>query len=259
MKLKTGLVLSGGGARGVAHVGVLKALDELGVEIDCISGTSAGALVGALYAHGLKPDAILELIKRVGFFKSVRPAWALTGIFNMDGLKELLQKNIPGNSFQRLSIPLTVAATDIRKGKIQYFSEGELIPAILASCSIPAIFNPVNFNSNLYVDGGLMDNLPVKPIRNQCDFIIGSHCNHISPDVDVANMKSVIERSLLVAIYSNTEVSRGMCDVFIEPPRMDRFSSLDLSKTQTQEIFDFSYRFTIQNFLPHHFKKSTAA
>jgi NTE family protein len=257
MKMKTGLVLSGGGARGVAHIGVLKALDELGVVIDCISGTSAGALVGALYAQGHKPDEIVRLIKHVGLFNSVRPAWARTGLLNMDGMKEFLQKNIPVNNFTDLKIPLTVAATDIRKGQIKYFSEGELIPAIVASCSIPGLFNPISFNGNLYVDGGLADNLPVKPIRKQCDFIIGSHCNQISADVDVTNIKLVIERSLLVAIHSNTEISRGMCDVCIEPPRMDRFSSLDLSKVQ--EIFEFSYRFTIQNFLPHHFQKSTAA
>jgi len=255
--MKTGLVLSGGGARGVAHLGVLRALDELGVAIDYISGTSAGAMVGALYSQGHKPDAIFKLVKGVSFLNSVRPAWARTGLLTMEGIKEILQKNIPINNFDSLRIPLTVAATDIRKGQIYYFSEGELISAVLASCSVPAIFNPVIMNGNLYVDGGLIDNLPVKPIRNQCDFIIGSHCNHISPDVDVANMKSVIERSLLVAIHSNTEISRNMCDVFIEPPRMDRFSSMDFSKAQ--EMYDFSYRFTIQNFLPHHFQKNTAA
>jgi NTE family protein len=166
-------------------------------------------------------------------------------------------KSIPENDFAKLKIQLTIAATDIRKGKIRYFSEGELIPAIVSSCSIPAIFNPVSLEGNLYVDGGLLDNLPVKPIRSECDFIVGSHCNHISPDFDVKNIKLVVERSLLISIYANTEVSRGMCDVFIEPPRMDRFSSLDLSKAQ--EIFEFSYRFTKQNFLPHHFEKSQAA
>jgi len=255
--MRTGIVLSGGGSRGVAHLGILKALDELGVTFDCISGTSIGALVGALYAQGLKPDRILELVKSVGLFNSVRPAWAKTGLLNMDGIKELLHKCIPVNNFNNLAIPLTVAATDIRRGQIHYFSEGELIQTVVASCSIPALFNPVSLNGNLYVDGGLVDNLPVKPIRKLCDFIIGSHCNHISNDVDVTNIKLVIERSLLVAIHSNTEISRGMCDVFIEPPRMDRFSSMDLSKAQ--EIFDFSYRFTKQNFLPHHFQKNTAA
>jgi len=255
--MRTGIVLSGGGSRGVAHLGILKALDELGVTFDCISGTSIGALVGALYAQGLKPDRILELVKSVGLFNSVRPAWAKTGLLNMDGIKELLHKCIPVNNFNNLAIPLTVAATDIRRGQIHYFSEGELIQTVVASCSIPALFNPVSLNGNLYVDGGLVDNLPVKPIRNRCDFIIGSHCNHISNDVDVTNIKLVIERSLLVAIHSNTEISRGMCDVFIEPPRMDRFSSMDFSKAQ--EIFDFSYRFTMQNFMPHHFQKNNAA
>jgi len=255
MKKKIGLVLSGGGARGIAHLGILKALNELGVTVDMISGTSAGALIGALYAQGLKPETIFELIKDLSFFKAVRPAWALTGFFNMDGLKDILQKNIPGNRFENLPLPLTVAATDIRKGQVHYFNEGELLPAVLASCSLPGIFNPINFNGNLYVDGGLIDNLPVKPIRNQCDMIIGLHCNHISSDVDVSNFKSVIERSLLIAIYSNTEISRGMCDVYIEPPRMDRFGSLDLSKAK--EIYEYGYRFAIQNFLPHHFQKSS--
>jgi NTE family protein len=254
--MKRGLVLSGGGARGIAHVGVLKALDEMEVKFHKISGTSAGAIVGALYACGYKPDHIFELVKNLSIFKSVRPAFAWTGLLTMDGLKELLLKSIP-DDFAKLKIPLTVAATDIRKGQIRYFSEGELIPAIVSSCSIPAIFNPVNMDGNLYVDGGLLDNLPVKPIRSECDFIVGSHCNHISPDFDVKNIKLVVERSLLISIYANTEVSRGLCDVFIEPPRMDRFSSLDLSKAQ--EIFDFSYRFTKQNFLPHHFEKSKAA
>ncbi len=255
--MKRGLVLSGGGARGIAHVGVLKALDEMEVKFHRISGTSAGAIVGALYACGYKPDHIFELVKNLSIFKSVRPAFAWTGLLTMDGLKELLLKSIPENDFAKLKIPLTVAATDIRKGQIRYFSAGELVPAIVSSCSIPAIFNPVSLDGNLYVDGGLLDNLPVKPIRSECDFIVGSHCNHISPDFDVKNIKLVVERSLLISIYANTEVSRGLCDVFIEPPRMDRFSSLDLSKAQ--EIFEFSYRFTKQNFLPHHFEKSIAA
>jgi NTE family protein len=255
--MKRGLVLSGGGARGIAHIGVLKALDEMEIKFHRISGTSAGAIVGALYASGYKPDSIFKMVKDLSIFKSVRPAFAWTGLLTMDGIKELLLKNIPENDFAKLKIQLTVAATDIRKGKIRYFSEGELIPAIVSSCSIPAIFNPVSVEGNLYVDGGLLDNLPVKPIRSECDFIVGSHCNHISPDFDVKNIKLVVERSLLISIYANTEVSRSLCDVFIEPPRMDRFSSLDLSKAE--EIFEFSYRFTKQNFLPHHFEKNKAA
>lgn len=251
--MKIGLALSGGGVRGVAHIGILKALDEMGVSIQMIAGTSAGSLVGCLYAAGLKPDEIFQVVKSLSLIKSVRPAWALTGLFNLEGLKELLHKNIPLNSFESLKLPLVVTATDIRKGQAHYFSSGELYPAVLASCSIPALFNPVAFDGNLYVDGGLTDNLPVKPIREQCDFIIGCHCNHVSSDFDVKNIKLVVERSLLIAIHSNTQYSKSLCDVIIEPPRMDRFSVLDLSKVQ--EIYDFSYQFTKQNFLPHHFQK----
>lgn len=244
--MKRGLVLSGGGARGIVHIGVLKALDEIGVTFDCISGTSAGSIVGALYAAGHKPDRIFELVKNLSAFKAVRPAFAWTGLLTLDGLKEVLLKNIPANDFNSLQIPLTVAATDIKNGQIRYFTNGELIPAILASSSIPAIFNPVQLNGKLYVDGGILDNFPVRAIRHQCEVIVGCHCNHISTDFDVTNIKLVVERSLLIAIHANTEVSRKLCDVVIEPPGMDRFSSLDLSKVN--EIFEYGYRFTKSNF-----------
>ena len=255
--MKIGLVLSGGGARGVAHIGVLKALDEMGIKFSIASGTSAGSIVASLYSYGYKPDEIFDIIKNLSIFNSVSPAWAWAGLLKMDGLEALLIKYIPENNFSALKIPLTVAATEIRKGRTHYFSEGELIPAIVSSCSIPAVFNPVSFKGGLYVDGGLLDNLPVLPIRDKCDFIVGSHCNHISPEFDPKNLKLVIERSLLMAISSNTLVSRQMCDVFIEPTRMDRFSSFDIGKAQ--EIFDYGYQFTKQNFMPHHFQKQATA
>ena len=102
--MKTGLALSGGGARGVAHAGVLKALEELGVEITCLSGTSAGSIVGALYAYGYKPDEIYNIVKDVSIFRSVRPAWTWTGLLTMDGLKELLIKSMPETSKPALEI-----------------------------------------------------------------------------------------------------------------------------------------------------------
>jgi NTE family protein len=249
--MKLGVVMSGGGARGVAHIGVLKALEEMGVQFSMVSGTSAGAIVGALYANGYKPDEIFALIKTLSIFKSVRPAWTWAGLLRMDGLQELLLKHLPHNRFEKLKIPLTVAATEIRKGCIEYFHEGELVPAVLSSCSIPAVFNPMSFNGGLYVDGGLFDNLPVRPIKDKVDKVVGLHCNHISQDFDPNSLRTVIERSLLMAINANTIVSKGMCDVFIEPPHLSKFGSFDIGKSQ--EIFDIAYHFTKANFLPHHF------
>src|SRR5882672_9593906 len=119
--MKMGLVLSGGGARGVAHIGVIKALEELGLTFSCISGTSAGSIVGALYAYGHKPDQILEIIQRVTIFKSLRPAWTWSGLLKMDGLRDLLLKFMPENDFNALKIPLMIAATELRLGEIKYF------------------------------------------------------------------------------------------------------------------------------------------
>src|SRR5688572_13632106 len=111
--MTTGIALSGGGARGISHLGVLKALEELGVHLDYISGTSTGALVGALYSYGLRPEKILELIINTRFFSSLRPAWTWTGLVNMDGLRDLIMKQIPEDSFDALKIPLSITATNL--------------------------------------------------------------------------------------------------------------------------------------------------
>src|SRR5688572_20934964 len=162
--MKIGLVLSGGGARGICHLGVIKALQEAGVSFDCVAGTSSGAIIGSLYCYGYNADEIFELIVNTKFFKSLRIAWTLKGLLALDGLQTLLLKYLPENTFEALKIPLTVAATDIKRGRIEYFSQGELIPTLLASSCVPAVFNPVRFHGAMYVDGGILDNLPVKAI-----------------------------------------------------------------------------------------------
>lgn len=254
--MKIGLALSGGGARGVAHIGVIKALEELGLTFSCISGTSAGAIVGALYAYGHTPDQILEIIKRVTIFNVVRPAWTWSGLLTMEGMGDLLLKRMPENDFKALKIPLTVVATEIRLGETHYFSDGELVRAIMASCTVPAVFTPLSFRGGHYVDGGVLDNLPVKPLTGHCDLIVGSHCNHFTKDFDPRNMKVVAERALLIAIQTNTLVSKRQCDVLIEPPGLARFSGFDIAKAQ--EIFDFAYRFTRENFSEKAFAKAVA-
>lgn len=255
--MKIGITLSGGGARGIAHIGVLKALEEMGVKISVISGTSAGSIVASLYAYGLKPDQILEQVRQLSLLKSVRPAWSWAGLLTMDGIHELIVKNIPENNFAALKIPLTIAATEIRKGEVNYFSSGELASAVVASCSIPAVFNPAAINGNLYVDGGLLDNLPARCIRNQCDFLVGSHCNEISREFDPKNLKKVIERSLLIAVYANTQQSKELCDISISPPNMDRFTVFEIEKAQ--EIFEAGYQFTKTNFKTEQFYNASAA
>lgn len=244
--MKIGLVLSGGGARGISHIGVIKGLEEIGVKPEVIAGTSAGSIVGSLYAYGYTPDQIIAEILAARLFRSMRPAWTWTGLLSLEALASSLIKLIPENDFKALKVPMTIAATEIRRGKPDYFSTGELIPAILASCCIPAVFNPIQVNGGLYVDGGLMDNLPAKSIRDKCDLLIGSHCNYISSEFDVKNFRSVIERSLLIAINGNTMVSKSLCDILIEPPNVGSFSGMDLGRAK--DLFEAGYKFVIDNF-----------
>ncbi|MEI9921618.1 MAG: patatin-like phospholipase family protein [Bacteroidota bacterium] len=255
--MKIGLVLSGGGARGIAHIGVIKALEEMNIRPDVISGTSAGSIVGTLYAGGMKPEEIFEVVSHLSIFRSVKIAWAWSGLLKMEGLQALLTKHIPANTFESLKIPLTVAATEIRLGEIQYFSSGELAQAVISSCSIPGVFDPVHFKDHLYVDGGLLDNLPARPIRDKCDFLIGSHCNHLTTEYNEHSLKSTIERSMLITISANTTASRALCDLVIEPPYMARYSVFEMGKAH--EIYESAYKYTKENFLPQHFQKNRVA
>lgn len=244
--MNTGLVLSGGGARGISHIGVIKALEEFNVSVSRIAGTSAGSIVGSLYAYGYKPDEIIEIILATKLFRSMRPAWTWTGLLSLEGLKSALLTYLPENDFAALKIPMTVAATDIKRGKIDYLTSGPLVPAILASCCVPAVFEPVHHNNKLYVDGGLVDNLPTAAIRKDVDFLIGSHCNYISDEFDVKNFRSVIERSLLIAINGNTTISKAQCDILIEPPGVGGYSGFEIGKAK--ELFDKGYQFVKDNF-----------
>jgi NTE family protein len=250
--MKTGLVLSGGGARGVSHIGVLKALDEFGVKLDHISGTSSGAIIGSLYAQGYKPDEIFDIVLATKLYKSMRPAWSWTGLLTLEGLYEVLLKFLPENTFESLKIPVTINATDIIQGKAVYFTEGELVPRILASCCVPAVFKPMALDGSFFVDGGLTDNLPVKPIRGKCDKIIGSHCNYITSAFNLRNLRSVIERSLLIAINGNTTISKSQCDILIEAPDIGRFSGFDLKKAKV--LFETGYTFVKTNFVQNDFE-----
>jgi len=247
-----GLILSGGGARGAAHIGVLQALEEAGIKPTRISGTSAGSIVGALYASGIQPHEMLKIISQVTIFNSVRPTLAPGGLLRMDGMRDLLKRHVP-ETFEKLKLPLTVAAVELKLGQITYFDSGELIPAVTASCTIPGVFSPTIIHGAPFVDGGVLENLPAQPLHKKCDVLIASHCNRVTPWFDVTNMRVVIERSLLLAIGANTRESMAMCDVVIEPHGLDKYSAFDIGKAK--EIFDLGYKFTKEHLKPAQLRK----
>jgi NTE family protein len=166
-------------------------------------------------------------------------------------------KYMPENSFENLKIPLTVAATEIRLGKVTYFDSGELISRVIASSSIPALFDPMNLDGHVFVDGGIIDNLPARPLVGKSDFIIGSHCNPVEQRFDIKNAKEVTERSLLIAINANSSLSKTHCNVIIEPPELGKFTTFDLSRGK--EIFEIGYNYVKNNYTKSDFKLNQLA
>ncbi len=243
---KIGLVLSGGGARGVAHLGVLKALEENEIPIDFLSGTSAGSIVGALYGYGYSPVEILKITQDANVLRHLRPALNFTGLIKMDRIAQVLLDYLPGDSFDDLKIPLTIAATNIVEGRTQYFSSGKLVRPVLASSCIPVIFNPIEIDGVEYVDGGITNNFPIEPLEDSCDVIIGSHTNFIGDNFHDFNMKSLLERTMLIAISGNVYPKQAKCDLFIDPPDLAEFTGFDVKRIK--DIFNLGYQFTLSLF-----------
>ena len=241
MKFDYGIVLSGGGARGIAHLGILKALEELGIKPSIISGTSAGAIAGAFYAKGFEIEEILSIIKNGHFFNFSNLNIVKQGIFSMKGFEDIYKTYFKNNTFEDLKIPLFVAATDILKGEINYFNEGELSNALLASSCIPVLFQPVQYKGNHYVDGGVLNNFPIEPLLGNCHKIIGINVNSINKEEHQIHTKNVLDRSFHLALNSANNHKFSMCDLYIEPPKMSRFGLLDLDKIDS--IYSYGYQY----------------
>jgi NTE family protein len=241
MKYDYGIVLSGGGARGIAHLGILKALEELGIKPAVISGTSSGAIAGAFYANGFGIDEILSIIKNGHFFNFSNLNIVKQGLFSMKGFDDIYKTYFKTNSFEDLKIPLYIAATDILKGEINYFSEGELSTALLASSCIPVLFHPIRYRGNYYVDGGILNNFPIEPLLNKCNKIIGINVNSINKEIHDIHMKNVLDRCFHLALNSANSKKFAMCNLYIEPPKMSQFGILDLDKIDL--IYDYGYQY----------------
>lgn len=236
---KIGLALSGGGARGIAHLGVLQAFDELGIEISEISGTSFGAVAGAFYASGISPREAFELVQKTKLIFYLRPAISSTGLLKVEKLNRLFSRYLPFRSFQELNKKLTINATDIKKGETRFFNQGELIPAILASCCMPVIFAPIVIDGVAYIDGGILNNLPIEPLQVSCSVVVGSHCNPVDREFRARNAKALLERTFLMAIRNNILPRQQQCQFFIEPPELGKYIGSDFDKAS--DIFRIGY------------------
>lgn len=238
--MKIGIVLSGGGIRGIAHLGVFKALKEHQIPISAISGTSAGAIAGALFANGVEPDTALKIFQETRLLRFLRPVFKAPALLNLETAYPLFKKYLPHDSFEKLNIPLSVSTTNFNEGKLVYFNKGNLIQKVLASCCIPGIFSPILIDDKFYIDGGVLDNFPIEPLLNQCDFIIGSSCNNLPVINKFRNIKHVLERAAVLSINHETEQKLPKVNVLIDPKGLGETSIFDLKKAE--EIFLMGYQ-----------------
>ncbi|MDL2255907.1 patatin-like phospholipase family protein [Parabacteroides sp. OttesenSCG-928-G06] len=240
IKYKWGAALSGGGARGFAHLGAMQALYEKGIHPEIISGTSAGSLAGAFLADGYTPEEIFAIFRSVKFTDIIATTLPQEGFFKTTGIQTILKKNLRARKFEDLKIPLRVVASDIENGKPHIFDSGELIPAVVASCSVPIVFTPMEINGRHYVDGGVFVNFPVSVIRRECWRVIGID---ISPVISMAydkSLKYIIERTMNYMVGANTVDEVKKCDYLIASDEISQYSLFDLKSAK--EIYDKGYK-----------------
>lgn len=171
---KLGLSLGGGAVRGWAHLGVLSELLKAGIRFDCVSGSSVGSLVGAIFCSGMDFNEILKEASRISWWQFARPVWPSHGFVSFDRLEKWLVKTLGDIEFSDLAIPFIAMATDLRTGKPVPLSSGRLAPAICASCAVPGLVVPVVIKDQLLGDGCVADAVPVNVLRSlDADYVIG--------------------------------------------------------------------------------------
>jgi NTE family protein len=229
-KFKFGISLSGGGARGILHLGVLEALAIHGIHPEIISGTSIGAFIGVMYAAGMEPLQILELVKSSKMYKMIKWKVPSSGLLDMKKVLEVLQKYIPEDDFSALKKPFCCSVTNLNSGLAEMKSSGKLFQWVLASASIPLLFEPQVIGGNTYVDGGLLNNLPAQCIRDKCRLLIGVNVNHNGPEANISGFRAIAERAFRLTMAKNVHESFAICDFILNPPQTRLFSIFDFGK-----------------------------
>lgn len=234
-------VLSGGGARGVAHIGVLRACAEAGIVPSAISATSAGALVGAFIAAGFTPEELERLLREEWRLHLTRWRVLRGERLTQRRIGEFLQANLPVKNFEELRIPLYVTATDMARGGQRIFSQGPLIPALLASSAVPLVFPSVDIEGLPYVDGGLSNNLPIEPFDECRADVIAVYVNPLPPYSARRTWRGTMDRVFHLSFRELVARSAKGCALYIEPPALARFGMFDLRHAAEIERVGYAY------------------
>ena len=249
-KHKIGLCLSGGGALGFAHIGVIQALEDHRIFPDVISGSSMGSIVGSIYAAGYTPAQMLQFIKDGKLYKitnimNFQPAFWKIGLSDHAPIVTLMNEFIPNNSFDKLEKKLYVCVSNLTSASWEIISKSEKLDMwVAASCCIPGIFNAMKINNMMYVDGGLLNNVPSQPLREKCEFIIGSDViPHLTAKKKLKPRETLV-KSLRVAQHQSSLPGRALCDFLIEPEAIEKYNEFNFEAYQS--IYQYGYRAATQ-------------
>ncbi len=241
MKLPAvGLALSGGTAKSVTHVGVIKALVEAGIPISYIAGTSGGSIVGSMYASGMPISTMEVVATNMSWRKLVSIRLTRLGFISSQRIEDFVRETIGNLHFEDLSVPCGFVATNLVSGDRKVFRTGPVARAVRASCSIPQIYLPVEIDGEYYVDGGLSQYLPVETAQEiGAEFVIASHLAPIDPTYRrPQNILQLVVQVTGLMARKNFPLSEAKAD-FVVHPNVDAYSSFDFE--HAAEMIEIGY------------------
>lgn len=239
-----GIALSGGGSKGIAHAGVLQFLHENNIKPSRMSGSSAGAIIAAMYAYGKSPAEILDFFQSIYFFNWKHFTLKKPGIIDSVAFKKYFEKVFGDTKIGDLPIPIKITATNLVTGKLKVFGEEILVTdAVLASAAFPGMLTPYILNNKMYSDGGILNHFPTDLLQGDCDTIIGIYVSpiHNVEAKDLNSIKSVTTRSFELLTARGNYQKFGLCDWVIEPKELANFSTFETSKAKMKAIFNIGY------------------
>lgn len=239
-KITFGLGLGGGAVRGAAHLGILKALEDQGLRPDYLSGTSIGALIGGLYAFGVGPEAIRDLAAEKRWFDLSGFTLPKFGLLSNEEIRRFVEKQLGPVNIEDSQIPLAIMTTDLVTGEKVVLKEGSLSKAVMASTCIPGLFTPVPYGDRMLVDGVLVENVPITPLKAMgADIVVGVNLDGDSKGQPLEGITDVLLTAFEIAINSSMEIYLQEADLVVRVP-LSHYSRTDFS--QIWELYAEGYR-----------------
>ena len=239
-KYNIGYALSGGFIKGFAHLGIMQALHEHGIRPEILSGVSAGALAAVFYADGKEPYHIVELFEHHSFKELTTFSINKQGLLKLDSFIDFLNSNLESKTIEELkNFPLLLPPPIWITDASFLLKNGKIAERLAASCCMPILFAPIRINNTYYVDGGILMNLPVSPIRKECEKVIALNVDPLVADEYSKNVVSIALRAYHFIFQANTLPQKGIADLLIESYGLEEYSNRELERAE--EIFEKGY------------------